>query len=154
MKPVLLAATVLLIIVIAAIGVYALFPGLLAKDCGSELSCMRNAFDSCSMAKYSREIEIEQYLGPIGGEKNDLKITEYTEIRGPGIGGCRMFVKWTDADGSLAEWKGAEMNCLIDPDNYNLTYNGLKETCEGSLVEAYSPDIWTTQMWGMKQPIS
>ena len=114
---------------------------------------MRAAFDNCSIAKYSRAVEITQF-NPEVRERTTQTFTEYAEIRGPWIGGCRIFVKWNNAEGSLANWKGAEMSCIIDTKNYNLTYDGLKKTCEGRLIEAHSPNAWTPDMTGMKTPLN
>ena len=152
--------SLLVAIAIFIFGAYLLLPqvflGLIGKNCGDELACMRNAFDSCTMAYYSRDVKVTQFMPgePIGGigAGAELSFTEHTEIQGIGLGGCRIFVKWTNAEGSLAEWKNAEMNCAIDPVNYSLAYDGLRKTCVGRLVEAYNPSVWNN-IFGSKLPL-
>lgn len=150
------ALVVVIAIVLLALGWYAFAPGLIAQDCKSELSCIRAAFDNCSIAKYSRDVPIEQQE-QLGGWKKIGQFTEYAEIQGPWIGGCRLFVKWADAEGSLASWKNAEMNCIVDTKNYDLTYDGLKKACTGRLIEAYNTNnmaLWPLNTAGLLLPLS
>jgi hypothetical protein len=147
---------VVLVVLIIGFGSYMLLPSLVTKDCGSELSCMRASFDSCSMAKYSRDVQLTQTKIGTPSENTQTKYTEYAEIQGPWIGGCRIYLKWTDATGVLGNWKGSEMICLIDTKNYDLSYTGLQKTCSGRLVEAYNPIVGYNSEYsiqGIKSPL-
>ena len=140
---------IIFFIIIIIFGGYTFFPGIIAKDCGAELSCIRAAFDNCSIAKATRERGVswtspEYSLGGDPAGTHKLKFTEYTEIRGPWIGGCRVYIEWLASEGGLSGWKDKKMNCLINPKNYDLTYSGLQKTCSGPLIDAFNPENGNT----------